>query len=169
MSPPPRVRKIALLGSRAVGKSSLTVQYVENHFAENYYPTIENTFTKITRFRGADYATEIIDTAGQDEYSILHSKHAIGIHGYVLVYAITSRASFEMTQIIRDKILNFTGLDWVPVVLVGNKSDLDGQRQVSLEEGQRMARDWNAGFLEASAKANHNIGRIFESLLERIE
>ncbi|KAJ3323015.1 GTP-binding protein [Boothiomyces sp. JEL0866] len=73
------VRKIAVLGSRAVGKSSVTVQFVENHFAETYYPTIENMFTKIVKYKGEEFAVEIMDTAGQDEFSILNSKHAIGM------------------------------------------------------------------------------------------
>ena len=47
------------------GKSSLTVQFVERHFVESYYPTIENTFSKVIRYRGQDFATEIVDTAGQ--------------------------------------------------------------------------------------------------------
>jgi len=48
-----------------IGKSSLTVQFVENHFVESYYPTIENTFSRVIKFKGQEYATEIIDTAGQ--------------------------------------------------------------------------------------------------------
>lgn len=47
------------------GKSSLTVQFVEDHFVESYYPTIENTFSKRIRWKNQDYMTEIIDTAGQ--------------------------------------------------------------------------------------------------------
>lgn len=47
------------------GKSSLAVQFVDGHFVESYYPTIENTFSKVIRFKGQDYATEIVDTAGQ--------------------------------------------------------------------------------------------------------
>ena len=47
------------------GKSSLTVQFVENHFVESYYPTIENTFSKTIKYKGQEYTTEIIDTAGQ--------------------------------------------------------------------------------------------------------
>jgi Ras family protein len=90
---------------------------------ESYYPTIENTFSRIIKHNGQDYATEIVDTAGQvrdlrsrygsateiirqDEYSILNSKHFIGIHGYIIVYSVTSRQSFEMVRVIRDKILN---------------------------------------------------------------
>ncbi|KAJ3284003.1 GTP-binding protein [Borealophlyctis nickersoniae] len=169
MSNPPKVRKVAVLGSRAVGKSSLTVQFVENHFAETYYPTIENTFTKILRYRNQEYACEIYDTAGQDEYSILNSKHAIGIHGYVLVYSVASRQSFEMVRIIRDKILNYTGIDWVPIVVVGNKTDLQAQRQVAFEEGQQLAQEWKCAFVEASAKLNSNISKVFELMLGEIE
>jgi hypothetical protein len=90
----------------ATGKSSLTVQYVDGHFVDSYYPTIENTFSKVIRYRNHDFAVEMIDTAGQDEYSILNSKHFIGIHGYMIVYSVGSKQSFEMVRIIRDKILN---------------------------------------------------------------
>ncbi len=48
-----------------LGKSSLTVQFVDGHFVDSYYPTIENTFSKVIRHRSQDYATEIVDTAGQ--------------------------------------------------------------------------------------------------------
>lgn len=67
MPSPPKQRKIAIVGSRSVGKSSLTVQFVDGHFVESYYPTIENTFSKVIRYKTQDFATEIIDTAGQDE------------------------------------------------------------------------------------------------------
>lgn len=50
---------------RLTGKSSLTVQFVDGHFVDSYYPTIENTFSKLIRYKNQDYATEIIDTAGQ--------------------------------------------------------------------------------------------------------
>lgn len=88
------------------GKSSLTVRFVEGTFVETYYPTIENTFSRPLKYKGQDFTTEIVDTAGQDEYSILNSKHFIGIHGYMIVYSVASRQSFEMVRVIRDKILN---------------------------------------------------------------
>lgn len=166
---PVKTRKIAILGSRAVGKSSLTVQFVENHFAETYYPTIENSFSKTIRYKGSEYAAEILDTAGQDEFSILNSKHAIGIHGYVLVYSLASRQSFEMCKIVRDKILTFTGVDWVPIILVANKLDLLSQRQVPTQEAQMLASEWKCPFIETSAKHNQNIQKLFELLLDEIE
>jgi GTPase SAR1 family protein len=63
----------------------------------------------------------------QDEYSILNSKHAIGIHGYVLVYSVTSRNSFDMIQIVYDKIISYCGMNDIPCVIVGSKTDLQAR------------------------------------------
>ncbi|KAI9826844.1 MAG: GTP-binding protein [Thelocarpon impressellum] len=170
MPGPAKQRKIAIVGSRSVGKSSLTVQFVDGHFVESYYPTIENTFSRVIKFKGQDFATEIIDTAGQDEYSILNSKHFIGIHGYVLVYSVASKQSFEMVRIIREKILNHLQADWVPIVIVGNKSDLrPEQRQVSPEEGKQLAAECKTAWTEASARYNENVAKAFELMIAEVE
>jgi len=166
----PKQRKLAVVGSRSVGKSSLTVQFVEGHFVESYYPTIENTFSRVIKHGNVEFATEIVDTAGQDEYSILNSKHFIGIHGYMIVYSVASRQSFEMVPIIRDKILNHLGASWVPMVIVGNKSDLKPeQRQVPAAEGQKLAEEYKCSFTEASARLNSNVVEAFTLVISEIE
>ncbi|KAI4208082.1 MAG: hypothetical protein LQ346_000246 [Caloplaca aetnensis] len=188
----PKQRKIAIVGSRSVGKSSLTVQYVDGHFVESYYPTIENTFSRMIKYRGQEFATEIVDTAGQaalcsdrpgradnetprrasaqDEYSILNSKHFIGIHGYMLVYSVASKQTFDMVRVLRDKILNHLGADWVPLMIVGNKSDLKAeQRQVPEYEGRQLADNFKCGFTEASARLNTNVSSAFENMIVEIE
>jgi len=165
-------RKIAVLGSRSVGKSSLIIQFIENHFVESYYPTIESTFSKSVNYKGTEYDCDIIDTAGQDEYSILNSKHAIGIHGYVLVYSVTSRNSFDMIQIVYDKIVDFCGMNDIPCVIVGSKIDLQASpisRQVRSEEGEELAKTNKAAWVETSAKNNINVGKVFELCLGEIE
>ncbi|PQE11947.1 hypothetical protein CJF31_00000068 [Rutstroemia sp. NJR-2017a BVV2] len=183
MPAPPKQRKIAIVGSRSVGKSSLTVQFVDGHFVESYYPTIENTFSKVIKYKGQEFATEIVDTAGQDEYSILNSKHFIGIHGYMLVYSVASMQSFEMVEVIKDKILNhlsplgkraaltaIQGTEWVPITIVGNKSDLrPEQRQVTVEKGKELAEKFKCAFTEASARYNENVTKSFELMIEQIE
>ncbi|KAJ4188132.1 GTP-binding protein [Fusarium falciforme] len=158
--PSPKQRKVAIVGSRSVGKSSLAVRFVDGHFVDSYYPTIENTFSKMIKYKGQDFSTEIVDTAGQDEYSILNSKHFIGIHGYMLVYSVSSLPSFEMVQ----------GTESVPIVIVGNKSDLrPEQRQVTPEDGQKLAEKIQCGWTEASARYNENVGKAFELLIAQIE
>jgi len=161
-------RKIAVLGSRPVGKSSLVIQFIENHFVESYYPTIEATFHKSVNYNGVEYDCDIIDTAGQDEYSILNSKHAIGIHGYVLVYSVTSRNSFDMIQIVYDKIISYCGTNDIPCVIVGSKTDLQ-TRQVKQNEGEDLAKINKAAWVETSAKNDVNVGKVFELCLAEIE
>ncbi|KAJ4353796.1 GTP-binding protein [Didymosphaeria variabile] len=167
----PKQRKIAIVGSRAVGKSSLTVQFVDGHFVESYYPTIENTFSKVIRYRNQDYATEIIDTAGQDEYSILNSKHFIGIHGYMIIYSVANKQSFEMARIIRDKILNhLVSYIRFDKVEKRNKSDLrPEQRQVTADDGKALSTELNCGWTEASARYNENVQKAFELMIGEIE
>ncbi|TFK69204.1 ras-domain-containing protein [Pluteus cervinus] len=180
-------RKIAVLGSRSVGKSSLVKQFIENHFVESYYPTIESTFSKSVTYKGVEYDCHIIDTAGQDEYSPLNSQHAIGIHGYVLVYSITSRNSFNMIQIVYDKIVDFCGVSDIPCVVVGSKADLQqrfvihvltatlsSSRQVDASEGEKLAQANKAAWIETSAKnaftdASMSTGKVFELCLAEIE
>ncbi|KAM4907678.1 GTP-binding protein Rheb isoform 5-T5 [Sylvia borin] len=88
--PPSKSRKIAILGYRSVGKSSLTIQFVEGQFVDSYDPTIENTFTKLITVNGQEYHLQLVDTAGQDEYSIFPQTYSIDINGYILVYSVTS-------------------------------------------------------------------------------
>lgn len=68
-----------------------------------------SAFVKTTRVRSQEYDLKLVDTAGQDEYSIFPAQYSMDIHGYVLVYSITSTKSFEVVQIIYEKLLDMTG------------------------------------------------------------
>uniref|UniRef100_A0A1B6EJU7 GTP-binding protein Rheb n=1 Tax=Cuerna arida TaxID=1464854 RepID=A0A1B6EJU7_9HEMI len=174
---PPKQRKIAIMGYRSVGKSSLSIQFVDGQFVDSYDPTIENTFIKTTRVRSQEYDLKLVDTAGQDEYSIFPAQYSMDIHGYVLVYSITSSKSFEVVQIIYEKLLDMTGKIHVPIVLVGNKTDLHMERMISSDEGRKLAESWKAAFIEASAKQNEvcspfrssSVADIFHTMLLEIE
>lgn len=85
----------------------MIIKFVDDTFVEPYYPTIEQPYYKQVPFNGVEYDVSIIDTAGQDEYSLLSAKHAVGIHGYILVYSITNRQSFDMVRIVYEKLRNF--------------------------------------------------------------
>ncbi|KAH8292206.1 hypothetical protein KR054_007090 [Drosophila jambulina] len=178
---PPKERNIAVMGYRSVGKSSLSIQFVEGQFVDSYDPTIENTFSTHTKVNSQEYTVKLIDTAGQDEYSIFPVQYSMDFHGYVLVYSITSQKSFEVVKIIYEKLLDVMGKKYVPVVLVGNKTDLHQERTVSTDEGKKLAESWRAAFLETSAKQNEassrcsakikfeSVGDIFQQLLILIE
>lgn len=165
-------RKVVIMGSPSVGKTSLTQQYVHPPtYTDNYNPTIEATERTRVNLGGVEYDCEIVDSAGQDEYTLFPSKYSVGVHGYLLVYSINSRQSFEMIQTVHDKILNFNGMETIlPCVIVGQKSDLgDGQRTVSEAEGRALAKQLHAEFIEASARNNTNVGKAFEILLQEMQ
>lgn len=166
---PPKYRNIAIMGYRSVGKSCLTIQYVDNVFVDEYDPSIENIFSKKTRIRGQEYILKLVDTAGQDEYSIFPSLYAIDIHGYCLVYSIDSQKSFEVVRIIYDKLSELTSKVHIPIVLVGNKLDLSKERVVPHEEGKKLANYMKAAFMEVSAKEYELVDEMFGNLLAQIE
>lgn len=167
--PAPKQRKIAIMGYKSVGKSSLSIQFIEGQFVDSYDPTIENTFTKTVRVNSQDYEIKLMDTAGLDEYSLFPSQYVLDVHGYVLVYSVTSVKSFDVVKSLYDKLLNITGKVQVPIVLVGNKTDLHLERQVSSSDGKKLADDWNAVFIETSAKENLSVSDVFHLLLTEIE
>ncbi|ELK05159.1 GTP-binding protein Rheb [Pteropus alecto] len=111
------------------GKSSLTIQFVEGQFVDSYDPTIENTFTKLITVNGQEYHLQLVDTAGQDEYSIFPQTYSIDINGYILVYSVTSIKSFEVIKVIHGKLLDMVGKVQIPIMLVGNKKDLHMERK----------------------------------------
>eukprot|EP00092_Neocalanus_flemingeri_P030042 GFUD01032616.1.p1 GENE.GFUD01032616.1~~GFUD01032616.1.p1 ORF type:complete len:187 (-),score=53.96 GFUD01032616.1:155-715(-) len=162
-------RKVALMGFRSVGKSSLAIQFVQGQFVDSYDPTIENTFNKTIKVKNQEFELFVVDTAGQDEYSIFPTQYAVDIHGYVLVYSIDSMKSFEVVQVLYDKIVDLVGNPKVPVVLVGNKKDLENEREVTRAEGEKYAKDIKAVFLETSAKDNFCVTDMFQNIVLQIE
>ncbi|KAL8564119.1 hypothetical protein ACOMHN_035724 [Nucella lapillus] len=162
---PPKERKILFMGFRSVGKSSLIIQFVENQFVDNYEPTIENTFTSSLKVGGQEYNLQVVDTAGQDEYTIIPLNYSMNINGYVIVYSVNSENSFRVAQSVYDKLKDQQGDIGLPVVLVGNKKDLRMERVISYDEGKRLADSWKAPFLEASAKENSSVREVFEKMV----
>ncbi|XP_041099164.1 GTP-binding protein Rheb isoform X1 [Polyodon spathula] len=180
--PQPKSRKIAILGYRSVGKSSLTIQFVEGQFVDSYDPTIENTsvthdgtaclvyaFTKMITVNGQEYHLQLVDTAGQDEYSIFPQTYSIDINGYILVYSVTSNKSFEVVKVIHEKLLDMVGKVQVPIMLVGNKKDLHMERVITCEEGKALAESWSAAFMESSAKENQTAVEVFKRIILEAE
>merc|ERR1711971_1409164 len=120
-------------------------------------PTIENTFNKNIKIHGQDYEVLVVDTAGQDEYSIFPTQYTVDIDGYVLVYSIDSEKSFEVVQALYDKLVDLLGNPSFPLVLVGNKSDLHMNRVVTQATGKKLAQD------------NHCANDLFSKAIIQIE
>ena len=164
-------RKIAILGDRGVGKSSLTTRYINNIFVESYDPTIETTYRKRINVRNIQINAEIVDTAGMDEYSRMSRNATVGVDGYILVYSITSEDSLKKVQFINTTLLHMLGdPPSVPRVLVGTMNDLDGKhRQVSYETGRVIAQELGVEFGgEISSKTGENVRYCFDELFSQI-
>jgi len=163
-------RKIAVLGFRAVGKTALCHSFVASGFTEAYDPTIENTHHKTVRFRRAHFSTDIVDTAGMDEYSRLSRNASVGVNGYVMVFSVASRQSFERIRFINGALLNALGdAPDVPRVLVGSMSDCAAQRQVGFQDAAALAELWGVPYIECSSKTGENISEVFHTLLKEVE
>jgi small GTP-binding protein len=162
--------KIVVLGSGGVGKSALTIQFIQGSFVEKYDPTIEDSYRKHVEIDGKAAMLDILDTAGQEEYSAMRDSYMRTGQGFVLVYSITDPSSCEDCMTIHEQLLRSKDSDEVPLVLVGNKCDLEEERAVSKQEGKSMAEKFgDCKFLESSAKACITVEQIFIALAKLIE
>lgn len=136
-----------------MGKSALTIRLVTDNFLEEYDPTIEDSYRKQVLIDDQAALLDILDTAGQEEYSSMQDQWMREGKGFLLVYSIDSQNTFDEISVFKEKILRAKDMDKVPMVLVGNKCDLDDdQRQVAFEDGKKLAEEWGCPFMECSAK-----------------
>lgn len=157
------------MGGGGVGKLALTIQLIQSHFVDEYDPTIEDLYRKHCVIDGEPALLDVLDTAGQEEYSAMREQYMRTGEGFLLVYSVTLRNSFEELTAFYQQILRVKDLDFVPVLLVGNKCDLEAERQVSYDEGLDLAKHFNCPFLETSAKLKINVENSFYGLVKIIK
>ncbi|KYQ96777.1 Ras GTPase [Tieghemostelium lacteum] len=162
------VYKIAILGDGGVGKTSLTIQYISNHFVEYYDPTIEDSYRKQCVIDEVASILDILDTAGQEELSAMRDQWIRSCESFIIVYSVTSRTSFDQVALFKEQISRVLDRDQVPMMLVGNKCDLESQRQVSLEEGQDLAKCLGMLHIESSSKSRYNVEEAFIGLVREM-
>lgn len=162
--------KIAVVGSGAVGKSCLTIQFLYRRFVSEYDPTIEDAYRKQVVIDDDEEAVmlDILDTAGQEDFSALRGEYAQSGDAFLLVYSMTSEGSFDEIGKIRQEILDAKDADSVPMVLAANKCDLESERQVSTAVGQARAKEWGMPYVETSAKTFKNVDEAFFSVVREI-
>jgi len=112
---------------------------------------------------------EILDTAGTEQFAAMRDLYMKNGAGFLLVYSITSQGTFSDLQDIREQILRVKDTDDVPMILIGNKCDLESDRVIGRDQGQQLARSWgNCTFMETSAKARINVAEAFTDLVSQI-
>jgi len=163
-----REYRLIVLGDGGVGKSCLTLQFIQGLFVDDYDPTIEDSYRKNCHIDNEFALLDILDTAGQDDFSAMREQYMRSGEGFILVYSITSRSSFQFVKDLYQQILRTKDKDSFPVVLVANKSDLEYERQVSMNEGRELGRRMNCKCIETSAKLRLNVDESFYTIVREI-
>ena len=158
------------LGDGQVGKTSIIFRYIDNIFSGNYLSTIgiDVKIKKVTLSNGEEIKIKISDTAGQERFKAIASNYTKKADGIIFVYDITSSKSFmevenwlsEITKEGNDK----------PLILLGNKCDLEENRQISTEEGIDLSKKYGEGikFYETSCKTGDNIEKAMNDLVNQV-
>ena len=161
--------KLIFLGDQSVGKSCILNRFMNDTFTEEYQATIGLDFqSKNVQIDGQDIHLLLYDTAGQEKFRSLIPMYTRDANIILLVYDIASKDSFDhLPDWIRD--LSNVKFDEVIFALVGNKNDLEEQRQVSKDEGLKFAEENNYIFEEISAKTGDGFSELFyKKLFEKI-
>lgn len=163
-----REYKLVVVGGGGVGKSCLTIQLIQSHFVDEYDPTIEDSYRQQCTIDDEVALLDVLDTAGQEEYSAMREQYMRTGEGFLLVYSITSRQSFEEIMTFQQQILRVKDKDNFPIILVGNKCDLESEREVSQQEGRSVAAQFGCPFIETSAKSRTNVEKAFYDTVREI-
>ncbi|KAI8082646.1 putative ras small monomeric GTPase Rab6 [Gilbertella persicaria] len=167
-SNPLRKFKLVFLGEQSVGKTSLITRFMYDTFDNTYQATIGIDFLSKTMYlEDRTVRLQLWDTAGQERFRSLIPSYIRDSSVAVVVYDITSRASFQNTAKWIEDVRAERGSE-VIIVLVGNKTDLNDKREVTLEEGEKKASDTGIMFIETSAKAGHNVKALFRRIAQAL-
>ncbi|CAH3018823.1 unnamed protein product [Porites evermanni] len=164
--------RLCVVGSGGVGKSSLTIRYLKNEFTEYYDPTLEETYRKEIEYNGKLYDVEIVDTAGQEEFSSFRDSSVATGDAFLVLFAINSALSWHELKELRSKIIqDRQAASAIPMVMVGNKLDLEGEREVNKDEVLEYCNssDVNIPLIETSAKTGLNVEETFQLMMRQIQ
>jgi len=160
--------KIVIIGDSSVGKSNLLVRFTRNEFNEKSKATIGVDFgTKSIEINGKMVTAQCWDTAGQERFRAVTSGYYRGAVGAMIVYDITSKVTFKNVTRWLNELREMADHD-ILIMMVGNKCDLEQQREVPTKEAEVFAEANKISFLETSALNGSNVNQAFETLLREI-
>ena len=160
--------KIVLIGDTSVGKTNILSKYLKGEFDPKSKSTVGVEFgVKNFKIENNIVKVQIWETAGEERYRSITNAYYKGAKGSLLIYDITNKKSFENIEKWISDLKANTG-DNISMILLGNKTDLEEKRAVSIEEGKNKAEFYNITFMETSAFNGNNINEIFEELMQTI-
>ena len=160
--------KFILLGDAGVGKTNILSRILNDDFSLGTQSTITMEFgKKNVTLNDKSYNLQIWDTAGQEKYRSMTKSYIKGSKAALVVYDITRSDTFKAVDLWIQDIRDMADNDCI-IQIIGNKTDLENQRQVSSEEGKKKADSFNVLFEETSALEATNINEAFDSLLQEV-
>ena len=158
------ILKMITLGSSDVGKTSILNRYFNSDFTPNLLTSIGIDFkTKIFKFDGQKVKFNFVDTAGQEKFRAISSNYLKGTDGILFVFDIANIETFELIQVWIEEI-NENNRENVGIMLFGNKLDLEKERQVSIEDAEKLSKELGCKYFEGSAKTGENIQEALDEL-----
>ena len=136
---------------------------------EDYEPTKADSYRKPIVLGGSECQIDILDTAGQEDYAVVRDNYFRSGEGFLCVFSLVDRESFAGVGEIRDSVLRVKVDERTPLILVGNKSDLQESREVSQGEAESLASSWGVPYVETSAKTKLNVDKIYYDLMTMIQ
>ena len=160
--------KVVLVGDSFVGKTNIMSKYLKNEFHEDSKSTVGVEFgSKQFIIENHKIKAQIWDTAGQERYKSITSAYYKGAKGVFVIYDISNKNSFDsIDSWVND--VKATADKRLTVVIIGNKCDLEEQRQVTTQEGEQKATKLEAAFFETSALLGQNLDKAFEMMINEI-
>lgn len=161
---------VITIGNAAVGKTCLTLRYIDKEFQSTYLTTVglDKLTKKVKREEGL-YFIEFWDTNGQERYAKLASQYIRKAHGVIFVYSVDDLESFNAIKKWLNILREENSKDTICMMLIGNKSDVDpSQRQVTHEQGVQLGEELAMKFFETSAKNSDNIKESCDYLINSI-
>lgn len=165
--------KFLVIGSAGTGKSCILHQFIEGKFKQDSSHTIGVEFgSKVVNVGGKSVKLQIWDTAGQERFRSVTRSYYRGAAGALLVYDISSRETYNsLTNWLTDA--RTLASPNIVIILIGNKKDLDNDREVTFLEASRFAQENELMFLETSALTGENVEEAFlkcsRTILSKIE
>ena len=161
--------KLMIIGETRTGKTSLISRYCKGDYSESpYLSTIGIDFQiKNLTINSKKIRLQIWDTAGQERFRNIAKNYYQSSDGFIIVYDITNSESFQTLDYWIEEIKS-NSHEFTKMILVGNKCDLEDERQVKKEEGKDYAKKEKIKFYEVSAKEGTNINTAFDTLVKNI-
>ena len=165
----PPLYKILLLGDATVGKTCFLLRYTDDAFLDLHMATIGLDYRLKTMIleNHKIVKVQLWDTAGQDKFRAITRNYYKGARGIILIYDVTNIKSYENIKKWINEIKEEIS-EKVSIVLIANKIDNEPERKISREQGEKLAKDNDVTFFEASAKTGEGVNESVFYLVQKI-